>query len=196
MSIPAFWLAPLLILVFYGVLHWLPGSGRLELDAPPQVTGFMLIDTLLAGDFTTFADALAHLVLPVMTLALLDIGAIARLVRGQMIEVLNQDYIRTARASGLSEWTVILHHALRNALIPLLTVLGLSIAQMLYGSVVIESLFAWPGTGSYVVGAVFNLDFPVVMGFAVLASVAYVTVNIAVDVVHAALDPRVREAAR
>jgi peptide/nickel transport system permease protein len=193
LSVPAFWLAPLLILLFYSKLGWLPGSGRLEMDAPVSVTGFLLIDTLLAGDGTAFIDAIRHLALPVLTLALLDAGAVARLVRGQMIEVLNEDYIRTALASGLPRRTVILRHALRNALIPLITVLGLSIAQMLYGSVIIESLFGWPGTGNYVVTAIFNLDFPVVMGFALLASVAYVGVNLIVDLLYMAIDPRIRE---
>lgn len=192
-SIPAFWLAPLLIILFYGVLHWLPGSGRLDVDPPHAVTGFMLIDSLLAGDLAAFADAAAHLALPVLTLALLDMGAVARLVRSQMIEVLQEDYVRTARANGLPERTVILRYAVRNALIPLITVLGLSIAQMLYGSVIIESLFAWPGTGSYVVGAIFNLDLPVVMGFAIVASVAYVGVNLGVDILQMLLDPRIRE---
>ncbi|HEX3916359.1 MAG TPA: ABC transporter permease [Caulobacteraceae bacterium] len=193
-SVPAFWLGPLLILVFYGALQVLPGSGRLDLDPPPPVTGFLLIDTLLAGDVAAFGDALAHLAIPVLTLALLDVGAIARLVRGQMIEVLGEDYIRTARATGLSEATVILRYALRNGLTPLVTVLGLSIAQMLYGSVVIESIFAWPGDGSYVVGAIFNLDFPVVLGFALVTSVAYVVVNLGVDLTYLLLDPRIREA--
>jgi peptide/nickel transport system permease protein len=193
-SVPAFWLGPLLILLLYGAWHILPGSGRLDLDPPPTVTGFLLVDTLLAGDLAAFGDALAHLAIPVLTLALLDIGAIARLVRAQMIEVLGEDYIKTARASGLPEATVVLRYALRNGLIPLVTVLGLSIAQMLYGSVVIESIFAWPGTGNYVVGAIFNLDFPVVMGFALVASIAYVIVNLAVDMLYMLLDPRIREA--
>jgi peptide/nickel transport system permease protein len=193
-SVPAFWLAPLLILLFYSKLGWLPGSGRLDVDQPATVTGFLLIDTLLAGDGRAFVDAISHLALPVLTLALLDAGAVARLVRGQMIEVLGEEYIRTARASGLPPRMVIIRHALRNALIPLITVLGLSIAQMLYGSVIIESLFAWPGTGNYVVTAIFNLDFPVVMGFALLASVAYVGVNLIVDLLYMALDPRIREA--
>ena len=193
-SIPAFWLGPLLILLFYGAWHILPGSGRLDLDPPRSVTGFLMIDTLLAGDLAAFADALAHLAIPVLTLALLDVGGVARLVRAQMIEVLGEDYIKTARASGLPERTVVLRYALRNGLIPLVTVLGLSIAQMLYGSVVIESIFAWPGTGSYVVGAIFNLDFPVVMGFALVASIAYVLVNLLVDMLYLVLDPRIREA--
>jgi len=193
-SVPAFWLAPLLILLFYSRLGWLPGSGRLDVDPPAAFTGFLLVDTLLAGYGRAFLDAVLHLALPVLTLALLDVGGVARLVRGQMIDVLGEDYIRTARASGLPPHIVIVRHALRNALIPLVTVLGLSIAQMLYGSVVIETLFAWPGTGNYVVTAIFNLDFPVVMGFALLASIAYVGVNLIVDLLYMTLDPRIREA--
>ncbi len=191
-STPSFWLAPLMILFFYSWLNWLPGSGRLDASPPPSLTGFLLIDTIAAGDLRAFADAVSHLALPVLTLALLDMGSIARLVRGQMVEVLQEEYIRVARASGLPNGVVIFRHALRNGLIPLVTVLGLSLAQMLYGSVVIESVFAWPGTGNYVVGAIFNLDFPVIMGFALLASVAYVLVNLAVDMAYLILDPRIR----
>jgi len=193
-SIPAFWLAPLLILLFYGVLGMFPASGRLDLEPPATITGFLLIDSLLAGDLQAFADAAAHLVLPVATLSLLDMGAIARLVRGQMIEVLAEDYVRTARASGLPERVVIIRHALRNSLIPLVTVLGMSLAQLLYGSVVIESLFGWPGTGSYVVNAIFALDFPVIMGFTVLVSTAYVVINLLVDIIYMMLDPRIQAA--
>ena len=191
-SIPAFWLALLLVLLFYAQLDLLPGSGRLGGDAPAFVTGFLLIDSLLAGDGSAFADALSHLVLPVLTLGLIDVGAVARLVRANMIDVLQEDYIRTARASGLREGLVVYRLALRNALIPLVTVLGLSIAQMLYGSVVIETVFGWPGTGSYVVQSIFNLDFPVIMGFTVLSSIAYVVVNLIVDLAYYALDPQIR----
>lgn len=190
-SVPAFWLAMLLVLLFYARLDWLPGSGRLAGEMPDMVTGFLLVDTLLAGDLSAFGDALSHLVLPVVTLSLVDVGAIARLVRGNMIEVLKEDYIRTARSSGLTE-TLVHRLALRNALIPLVTVLGLSVAQMLYGSVVIESVFGWPGTGNYIVNSIFNLDFPVIMGFTVLVSLAYVVINLVVDLAYIALDPRIR----
>jgi len=194
-SIPAFWLAPLLILLFYGALGVFPASGRIDGDPPTAITGLFLIDSALTLNFRAFADAASHLVLPVATLSFLDMGAIARLVRGQMIEVLSEDYIKTARASGLPERAVIYRHALRNALIPLVTVLGMSLAQLLYGSVIIESLFAWPGTGSYVVNAIFALDFPVIMGFTVLVSTAYVVVNLLVDLLYMLLDPRIRAAA-
>jgi peptide/nickel transport system permease protein len=156
------------------------------------VTGFLLIDSVLALDMRAFSDSLAHLVLPVVTLAILDFGAVARLIRGQMLEVMGEEYIRIARSTGLPERAVIMKHALRNALMPLITVLGVTIAQLLYGSVVIESLFAWPGMGNYVVGAIFALDFPVIMGFATIVSLAYVMVNAAVDLIHMALDPQVR----
>jgi peptide/nickel transport system permease protein len=177
--------------LLYGKLGILPGSGRLDVDAPPFVTGFLLIDSLLTLDFRAFIDALRHLALPVLTLSLVEIGGITRLVRAQMLEVLNEDYVRTARASGLPERTV-RRLALRNALIPLVTVLGLAIAGMLYGSVVIESVFGWPGTGSYVVTSIFNLDFAVVFAFATLTSFVYVIINLLVDLTYLALDPRIR----
>ena len=126
------------------------------------------------------------------TIALLEMGLFARLMRNQLVGVLSQDYIRVARASGLSEWQVIRRHALRNAISPLVTVVASSLAVMLYGSASIETVFGWPGAGKYVVDSIFALDFPVVMGFAVLASVAYVVVNAVADVVYGLLDPRVR----
>lgn len=193
-STPSFWLALLLLLLFYGVLGWAPGPGRLDmsLDLPDPVTGFLLIDSLLAGRADIFSNALAHLALPAVTLAILQVGGAMRLVRGAMIEVLSEDYIRTARAYGLSRAKVVLRYALPNALIPFLTVFGLELAGLIFGSVVIESIFGWPGIGAYVLQAIFGLDFPVIMGFTFMATVAYVTANLLVDLLHAAIDPRVR----
>lgn len=192
-STPSFWLGAILVLVFYRELDLLPSTGRFTGTAPPGTTGFLLIDSILAFDFPALGNALSHLALPVATLAFIEIGATARLVRTQMLGVLSEDYIRVARASGLSERDVIRHYALPNALTPLLTVLGLSIAQMLYGSVVIETVFGWPGTGNYVVQSIFALDFPVILGFALIASSVYVVVNAAVDALYILLDPRIRE---
>ena len=193
-SMPGFWIALVLLYLFYGVLGWAPGPGRFDplLTPPPSVTGFLLVDSLLALDFRAFASAASHLALPAITLAVLSIGAGMRLVRGSMIEALSQDYIRTARAFGLPERKIILSYALKNALLPFITVFGLELASLIFGSVVIESIFSWPGLGSFVLSAIFALDFPVIMGFTVCASVVYVFANLLVDIVYLLLDPRVR----
>lgn len=191
-AIPAFWFGAILIILFYRELGWFPASGRFTGTPPPMVTGVMTLDALLAGDWAGFRVACAHLALPVLTLALLDLGLFARLTRNQMLGVMAQDYIRVARASGLPEGAIVRVHALRNALSPLIPVVAASLAAMLYGSVSVETVFGWPGAGQFVVEAIANLDFPVVMGFAVMASVAYVAVNLVADLLLAAVDPRVR----
>lgn len=192
-SMPGFWLGMLLVLLFYRELGWLPANGRFS-GVEPGPTGFLLLDTLLAGDGAGFMDAVAHLALPVMALAVADIGALARLVRAQTLNVLSTDYMRMARASGLSEGEAVREHAMRNVLTPMVPIFALSIAQMLYGSVVIETTFGWPGVGAYVVQAIFALDFPVILGFALIASIAYVICNLAADLLQAALDPRIQDA--
>ena len=194
-STPAFWLALVLILVFYGRLGIFPGSGRIDatLVPPPPATGFYLVDAALAGDWAAFASALHHLVLPAFTLGFVHLGVVARQIRAAMLEVLGEDYIRTARACGLRRRTVILGHGLRNALIPSVTLIGLAFGDLLYGAVLTETIFAWPGMGAYVVESIATLDFPAIMGFTVVASAAYVLVNLAVDLVYMLLDPRIRE---
>ncbi len=193
-SVPAFWLGLVMVILFYRELEWFPASGRFTGDPPPAVTGFLLIDALIALDFKALAAALAHLALPVLSLALLEAGPLARLVRNQMRAVLASDYVRMARASGLSERTILWRHALRNALTPLVTLVAASIAMMLFGSVSLETVFGWPGAGHYVVQSIFALDFPVIMGFAVLTAIAYVLVNTASDITLGLIDPRVRPA--
>lgn len=195
-STPAFWLGLGLIVLFYGQLGWLPGGGRLDegLEPPPGVTGFYLIDSLLAGQPEQFASAVQHLVLPTLTLGFVNLGVVARQIRSAMLEQLGEDYIRTARAYGLSRWTVILRHALPNALIPSITVLGLALGDLLYGAVLTETVFAWPGMGAYVVKSIQSLDFPAVMGFAVLVSFVYVLLNLVIDLLYRAIDPRIGEA--
>lgn len=195
LSAPSFVIGLLLLLVFYGMLDVLPGSGRLDstLDMPPALTGILLIDSLLAADFTIFRDALAHLVLPAVTMALGGIGAVMRVIRSSMLEVLSEDYIRTAFASGLARHKVIYHYALRNALLPFITIVGLSIAPLLFGSVVVETIFAWPGTGSYVLNSIFALDFPVIMCFTVISTIVYVLSNLLTDLIYMIVDPRIRE---
>ncbi|WP_138738311.1 ABC transporter permease [Pseudomonas sp. FSL W7-0098] len=194
-STPAFWLGLGAIVLFYGHLGWLPGGGRLSegLTPPSTITGFYLIDALLAGNFSLFVDALKHLILPTATLGFVTLGVISRQIRSAMLDQLGEDYIRTARAYGLSKWTVILRHALPNALIPSVTVLGLTLGDLLYGAVLTETVFAWPGMGAYVVKSIQSLDFPAVMGFAILVSFIYVLLNMAIDLLYRVIDPRIGE---
>ena len=194
-STPAFWLGLGAIVLFYVHLGWLPGGGRLSegLAPPTTITGFYLIDALLAGNFSLFMDALKHLILPAATLGFVTLGVIARQIRSAMLDQLGEDYIRTARAYGLSRWTVILRHALPNALIPSVTVLGLTLGDLLYGAVLTETVFAWPGMGAYVVKSIQSLDFPAVMGFAILVSFIYVLLNMAIDLLYRVIDPRIGE---
>lgn len=194
-STPAFWLGLGAIVLFYGHLGWLPGGGRLSegLTPPSTITGFYLIDSLLAGNFSLFVDALKHLILPAATLGFVTLGVISRQIRSAMLDQLGEDYIRTARAYGLSKWTVILRHALPNALIPSVTVLGLTLGDLLYGAALTETVFAWPGMGAYVVKSIQSLDFPAVMGFAILVSFIYVLLNMAIDLLYRVIDPRIGE---
>ncbi len=194
-SAPAFWLGLILIAVFYGHLGWFPGGGRISpLLAPPQrVTGFYLVDSLIEGSWEKFASSVRHCALPAITLGFVNIGVIARQIRSSMLDQLKEDYVRTARAGGLSRARVILGHALPNALIPSVTVLGLAFGDLLYGAVLTETIFAWPGMGNYVVDSIQALDFPAVMGFTIVVSFAYVLVNLTVDLTYLALDPRITE---
>ncbi len=191
-STPAFWLGLGVIVLFYGKLNLLPGGGRLDdwLDPPAHVTGFYLIDSLLSGDLEAFGNALTHLILPATTLAFVHLGIVARQIRSAMLEQLSEDYVRTALASGLSKFTIVVRYALPNALIPSVTVLGLALGDLLYGAVLTETVFAWPGMGAYVVSSIQALDFPAVMGFAVVVSFAYVLVNLLVDLLYLWIDPR------
>lgn len=191
-STPAFWLGLGVIVLFYGKLDWLPGSGRLDdwFDPPTRVSGFYLLDSLLEGNVEVFFNALQHLILPAATLAFVHLGIVARQIRSAMLEQLNEDYIRTALASGLPKFTIVVRYALPNALIPSITVLGLALGDLLYGAVLTETVFAWPGMGAYVVSSIQALDFPAVMGFAIVVSFAYVLVNLVVDLLYLWIDPR------
>lgn len=193
-STPAFWLGLLLIMTFYGSLGWLPGGGRIDPDLQPplRVTGLYMVDSLLAGDWQAFMSTVKHLILPAFTLGFIHLGVVARQVRSAMLDELHQDYVRTARANGISKWQVIVRHALPNALIPSVTVLGLALGDLLYGAVLTETVFAWPGMGAYVVNSIQSLDFPAVMGFAVVVSFVYVLLNLAVDLVYMLIDPRIQ----
>lgn len=191
-STPAFWLGLGVIVLFYGKLNLLPGGGRLDdwFDPPARMTGFYLIDSILSGDIDLFFNALTHLVLPATTLAFVHLGIVARQIRSAMLEQLSEDYVRTALASGLTKFTIVVRYALPNALIPSVTVLGLALGDLLYGAVLTETVFAWPGMGAYVVSSIQALDFPAVMGFAIVVSFAYVLVNLLVDLLYLWIDPR------
>lgn len=192
-SMPIFWLGILLQILFYKQLNLLPIGGRLGvLDIePPPVTGFYLIDTLIDGDFATFRSALVHLILPAATLAAGSIAVISRMMRASVIEVLDADYVRTARAKGLPQGAVLRSHVFRNALVPTTTILGLQIGALLAGNVLAEVVFNWPGIGLYAVNAIKNLDYPAIMGVTLAISVIYVFVNLLVDIAYVILDPRI-----
>jgi len=191
---PSFWLALLLIAFFYGQLGIAPPGGRGSpfLEPAASLTGFALLDSLLAGRLDLFSDALWHLALPSLTLGLVLAGSFARLVRASMLEELAKDYVRTARAMGSSDLSAACRHALPNALIPFVTQLGLSFGALLTGAVVTEAIFGWPGVGSYILRAVEAQDFRAIMGFTLLTGIVYAAANLAVDLCYLALDPAQR----
>jgi peptide/nickel transport system permease protein len=197
-SMPIFWFGILLQIIFYKELNLLPIGGRLGIIdiEPPQVTGFYLIDTLLAGDLRTFGSALLHLILPAFALAAGSIAVISRMMRASVIEVLDADHVRTARAKGLKASIVLRRHVFRNALIPTTTVLGLQVGALLAGNVLAEVVFNWPGIGLYAVNAIRNLDYPAIMGVTLVISIIYVFVNMLVDIGYVVLDPRISYGAR
>ena len=195
-SIPPFWLAILLQLFFFSYLGWLPLSGRLSRDillTEPinPITGFYTIDGVLSGNWAAWRNALWHLVLPVVVLATYPISLVARMTRAAMIEVLDEPYIRTARASGLPMRQVLFKRALKNALIPTLTVLGLTFAFSVTGAVLVEIIFAWPGLGKYVTDAIIATDFPVIVSVTLIVTTVYVLINLLVDLLQALIDPRI-----
>lgn len=193
-STPVFWLGLLVLTLFYYRLGLFPGPGRLDaaIAPPPLRTGLLVVDGLLAGRWDAFADALRHLVLPALVLAAYSMGVITRITRSSVLEVLAQDYIRTARAKGLTERVLLVRHALRNALLPTVTMIGLAFGNLLAGAVMTETIFAWPGIGRYAVDAASKLDFPAIMGVTLLVAVMYVCINFVVDLSYGVLDPRVR----
>ncbi len=193
-SFPVFLLALIGLTVFHAELGWVAGPGRLGflVRDPPHVTGWFTIDSLLAGDFDTFWDAVSHLILPSIVLGMYVSGIIARITRSSLLEQLSADYIRTARSKGLRERVVIMKHALSNALIPVVTIIGLLFGSLLAGAVLTESIFAWPGLGRYAFRASTSQDFPAIMGVSMLIALIYVVVNFLVDLVVYFLDPRIR----
>jgi len=196
-SIPSFWLALLLQLLFFGTLGVLPLVGRLDIESSilhpiSNITGFHVLDSLLTMNVVAFVDSARHLVLPSIALCTYPLGLITRMTRSMMIEVLNEPYIRFARANGMIERLVIFKYALKNAIIPTLTVLGLSFSYSITGAFLVETIFTWPGLGTYTVNSILEVDYPAIIGVVIFGTVFYVVINLLVDIVQAYLDPRVR----
>jgi peptide/nickel transport system permease protein len=193
-SLPIFFVGLLVLSLFYSRLRWLPGPGRLDavLTPPARVTGMYTIDSLLAGNWALFKNSLLHLVLPAITLGYFSTAVLLRMTRSSLLEVLGQDYVRTAQAKGLRDRVVILRHALKNAMIPVLTTVGIVFGSLLSGAVLTETIFGWPGLGRYATTSVTSLDLPAVMGVTLVAAVVYPVVNMLVDIGYHTLDPRIR----
>ena len=192
-SMPIFWWGLLLIILFSGILGWTPVSGRISLIYFfPSVTGFMLIDSLISGQAGAFKSAASHLILPTIVLGTIPLAVIARQTRSAMLEVLGEDYVRTARAKGLPPWRVIGLHALRNALIPVVTTIGLQVGVLMAGAILTETIFSWPGIGKWMVDSVFKRDYTVVQGGLVLIATLVMLVNLGVDLLYGLINPRIR----
>lgn len=191
-SMPIFWLGLLLIIVFSVNLNWLPVAGRVDIGLEPiALSGFYLFDSLITWNWPAFWSVVRHLILPGVALAAYSMAIIARMTRSTMLDVIKQDYIRTARAKGLGERVVINHHALKNALIPVVTVIGLQLGFLLGGAVLTETVFSWPGVGTLTVNAIMASDYPIVQGCVILVAAVFVLVNLLVDLLYAYLDPRI-----
>lgn len=193
-SIPSFWFALLVLYFFYYKLQIFPGPGRLSntFSAPATVTGLYVIDSLLEGNIPKALDALSHLILPGTVLAAFTMGLITRTTRSNVLDVMSTDYIRTARAKGLGRVSLILRHALGNALIPVLTVIGLGLGNLLGGMVLVETIFNWPGVGQFAYESVLSTDYPAIIGVALLIALNYMVINTIVDILYGVIDPRVR----
>ncbi|RTI06819.1 ABC transporter permease [Thermus scotoductus] len=194
-SMPVFWLGLLLVYFFAVNLHWLPTGGRLSTDLAIDfrpITGFLVLDGMLALKPEVLMDALRHLILPALTLGTIPLAILTRITRSAMLEVLSQDYVRTARAKGLAERQVILKHALKNALLPVVTLVGLQFGTLLGGAILTETIFSWPGIGSYIYEGILNRDYPVVQAGVLVVATVFVLVNLLVDLSYALLDPRIQ----
>ena len=192
-SMPIFWWGLLLIILFSNTLEWTPVSGRIsvEYDIEP-VTGFLLIDSLLSGEEGAFASVVSHLILPAIVLGTIPLAVTARMTRSAMLEVLGEDYIRTARAKGLAPLRVVGVHALRNALIPIVTVIGLQVGLLFTGAILTETIFSWPGVGKWLIEAINRRDYPVLQGGTLLIGSVVMTVNLIVDLLYGLINPRIR----
>lgn len=193
-SIPSFWFALIALKIFSTTLGITPGPGRIgsRMETPDGGTGFLLIDSLANGDFQMFIDVSMHLILPGFVLGFFTMGLIARQTRSNLLEVMSEDYIRTARSKGLKEKGVIFKHALGNSLIPVITVAGTGFSNLLGGMVLVENIFAWPGIGQYAYHSAVSLDFPAITGVSLLIAFIYVIINLSIDILYGVIDPRVR----
>lgn len=194
-SMPVYWLGLLLVYLFAVNLQWLPPSGRISIEGGMQfqpITGFFVLDALLQGNMQALKDILAHLTLPALALSTIPLAILARIIRSAMLDVLSQDYIRTARAKGLREFWVIGKHALKNAMLPVVTVIGLEFGTLLGGAILTETIFAWPGIGTWIYDGILARDYPVVQGGIIFVAIAFVLINLVVDLSYALLDPRVQ----
>ena len=192
-SMPIFWWGLLLIILFSGILRWTPVSGRIDLlYFFPSVTGFMLVDSLLSGQKGAFASAVSHLILPAIVLGTIPLAVIARQTRSAMLEVLSEDYVRTARAKGLTPFRVVGIHALRNAMIPVITTIGLQVGVLMAGAILTETIFSWPGVGKWMVDSVFKRDYTVIQGGLLLIAAIIMFVNLIVDLLYGLINPRIR----
>jgi peptide/nickel transport system permease protein len=193
-SVPVFWLGLLMLFLFFTKLHWLPGPGRLDvgMDPPPKVTGLYTVDAALAGQWDVVESAVRHSILPAIVLGSFALGILQRMLRSSLLASLSDDYVRTARAKGLSERNVVVSHALRNALIPTVTILGLTFANLLAGAVLTETIFSWPGIGQYAARAALRLDYTALLGVTLTIAFGYIVINLVVDISYGILDPRIR----
>lgn len=193
-SLPPFWTGLIVLFLFYYNLGWLPGPGRIDprMAEPARMTGLLLVDSLAAGNMQAFWSAAGHLILPSFILGSFTLAIVLRVTRAAIIEEMRREYVRTARSKGMRERRVIVHHALRNVLLPLVTILGLALAALLGGAVMTETVFDWPGLGTYLVKAAANLDYPAIQGGTLLIAVIFIALNLAVDVLYGVLDPRAR----
>ncbi len=194
-SLPVFWLGLMLVYVFSVYIHALPTSGQLGIDFSLQgVTHIDVLDGVLTGNLPAAGDALRHLILPSITLSSYSTAIIARMTRASMQDALHQDYIRTARAKGVAGWSIVIGHGLRNALLPVITVIGLQVGSLLTGAILTETIFSWPGVGRFMYDSILFRDYPVILGGILLFSLVFVLVNLCIDVLYAFLDPRIRYA--
>jgi peptide/nickel transport system permease protein len=194
LSMPAFFTGLMLAILLSHILHWFPQLGQMPsyLRRPPSVTGFLIFDTMIAGNWSLVVTELRHLVLPAFTLGWLSTASIVRITRSSMLEVLPEEYIKTARMKGLRESRVVLKHALKNALLPTITVIGLRVASLLEGAVLTETVFSWPGLGRYAVSSFLSIDFPAVVGVTIFIAFLYSFCNLAVDLLYGYLNPKIR----
>lgn len=192
-SMPTYWVALFVFYIFFFRLGWFPSGGRLSpgLTPPGQITGMYTVDALLHGQWSLFGDAFDHLVMPGMVLGLFTVGTILRFTRASVLEVINNDYVRAARAKGLSEWTVVRRHVMRPALLSIATVAGLAFGGLLSGTVFVENIFSYNGLGEYAFISATNLDLPAIMGVSIVVAIIYILINLLVDLLYSILDPRI-----